>query len=392
MLNGRTLRVASFLIALTLGPIVVTSSGAEAAPLNGTTIRAVQNPAGTTAIIIVTSKKNAKDSIVVTSSSLQRSSGSKTLIIGSVSVGKNGTAVITSVVPLPEKSTLSVFAGSSHLMTIFDFSIPTVATLPKSSKAAVLSKSTAKKILQVATDKWRVQLEKSKEPIITMVFEDPIVLREVLDSAVATLNAYSVAGGDIKNQVAVALASAINARPLVASDITTATNAVRDATARLPIPEAKVGNPVQLDPVALREANDFAQMSLKAYLVAGGGTQDQPFLSLLEVMKVFPQVVADITAAANALRAATNNLPPRVDPARAAEEEVLRGLVVKAEAILDSYFAAGGSAEDDVALALLRALNAEPQKVTNIADAMNAVSYATTQLPTNDNLVEIVVG
>jgi len=443
---SRTYRATIFIVALALGHTAVISFVAQAAPSNGTGIRAVQNSAGATAIIIVTSKKYAKDPIVVTSSSLQGKSSSKTFIIGSVSIGKNGIAVVTSAVALPEKSTISVFSGSNHLLTVVDIPISTVTTLPKSSKAVAFSSSTTKKILQAAAVRWRIEFDKSRVSV------DPTVLRDAVASAVAALNAYAAAGGDIKNQLAVTLTSAINARPQVMEEITIAANAVREATTRLPAP---------LDTVALREAQDFALKSLNAYLAAGGSNQDELAVSLFAALKASRPVVADITAAANAIRVATNQLPPLVDPMKevmrglvvkaealldsysasggsrqddvalallsalnadprnlsniieamnalsyatainqlpplvdprqAAMEEVLRGLVVKAEALLDSYFAAGGSGEDDVALALLRALNADPQNLTNIIEAMNALSYAKTQLPTPDDLEAVPV-
>jgi hypothetical protein len=437
----RTYRFTIFIVALALGHTAVISFMAQAAPSNGTSIRAVQNSAGSTAIIVVTSKKYAKDPIVVTSSSLQGKSSSKTFIIGSVSVGKNGTAVVTSAIPLPEKSTLSVFSGTNHLLTVVDIPISTVTTLPKSSKATASSSSTTKKILQAAAVRWRIEFDKSRVPI------DPTVLRDAVDSASAALNAYAAAGGDIKNQLVIALTSAMNARPQVLEEITTAAKAVREATTRLParldpvalrqaedfalkslnaylaaggsnqnelvvsllgaikasppviaditsaanaVREATTRLPAPLDPVALREAGDFAVKSINAYLAAGGSIQNELVVSLLGAMKAFPPVIADITAAANAVRVATNQLPPLVDPRQAAEEEVLRGLVVKAEALLDSYFAAGGSGEDEVALALLRALNADPQNLSNIIEAMNALSYAKTQLPAPDDLEDVL--
>lgn len=387
-MNGRTYRATILVATLALGHTAAISFVAQAAPSNGTSVRAVQNSAGATAFIIVTSKKYAKDLIVVTSSSLQENFGPKTSIIGSVSVGKNGAAVVASAKPLPKNSILSVFSGSNHLMTVVDIPIATVTTLPKSSKAAASSKSTTKKILQAAADRWRIEFDKSRDQIIVKAPVDPTALRDAVDFAVVALNAYAVAGGDIKSQLAVALASAINARPPVIADITTAANAVLEATTQLPTPLDP--GALRVDPVALREAGDFALKSLNAYLAAGGSNQDERVISLLGAMKVFPPVIADITAAANAIRVATSQLPPPVDPRLAAEEEVLRGLVVKAEALIDSYFASGGSGEDDVALALLRALNAEPQNFYNLIEAMNALSFATTQLPTPDNLEDLL--
>lgn len=389
-MNGRTYRAAIFLVALALGHSAAISFVAQAAPSNGTSIRAVQNSAGATAIIIITSKKYAKDSIVVTSSSLQGKSSLKTSIIGSVSVGRNGTAVVTSAMPLPEKSTLSVFSGSNHLMTIVDIPIPTVTSLPKSSKAATSTKSATKKILQAAAYRWRIEFNKLREQIIAKDPVNPTALRDAVDSAVAALNAYAAAGGDNKNQLVVSLESAINARPQVIAEITAAANAVREARTRLPAPRDP--GALRVDPVALREAGDFALKSLNAYLAAGGSNQDELVVSLLGAMKVFPPVIADITAAANAINVATKQLPPPVDPRRAAEEEVLRGLVIKAEALIDSYFAAGGTGEDDVALALLSALNAEPQNLTTIIEAMNALSFAKTQLAIPDSLEDVLGG
>jgi hypothetical protein len=380
-MNGRTSRVAIFLIVLALGHTAVFNFTAQAAPSNGVSIRAVQNSAGATAIIIVTSKKYAKNSIVVTSSSLQGKSSPKTSIVGSVSVGKNGSAVVTSVFPLPAKSTISVFSASNHLMTVVDIPISIVTTLPKSSQVVATSKSTTMKILKAAANRWRIEYDKTREQIVESVPVFPTALRDALDSAVAALNAYAVAGGDIKSQLAVALESAITAKPPVLTDIATATNALREATTRLPVPT---------DPVALREAGDYALKSINAYLAAGGSNQNELVVSLLETMKVFPPVIADITAGADAIRVATTQLPPLVDPRQAAIEEVLRGLVVKAEALIDTYFAAGGSGEDEVALALLRALNANPQNSRDIAEAMNALSFATTQLPTPDNLEDVL--
>lgn len=368
---------------LAIGHTSIVSNKAQAVPSTDTSIRVIQNAAGATAIVIVTNKKSIKDSIVVTSSSLQRKSGPKTTIFGAVSVGKNGSSVVTSAIPLPEKSTISVFSGVNHLMTVVDIPISTAAAIPKSSKAVVLSKNTSKKILQAAAGRWRIELDKSVDQIITKVSVDQKALRDVVDSANAALKAYGVAGGDTKNQVVIALINSINARPQVMTEISNATNAVREATNRLPAP---------LDPVALREANDLALESLNTYLVAGGSTLDALFVALLDAMKVFPPVVADISAATNALRVATNQLPPLVDPRLAAMEEVLRGLVVKAEALIDSYFASGGSGEDDVAINLLRALNANPQNSSDIAEAMNALSFAKTQLPTSDNLEDVLGG
>ena len=359
----------------------IVSNVAKAAPSSGTSIRVVQNSAGATAIIIVTSKKYVKDSIVVTSSSLQRKSGPKTTVFGSVSVGKNGTSVVNSEIPLPEKSTISVFSGVNHLMTVVDIPVSTVAALPKSSKAVALSKSISKKILQAAAGRWRIELDKSVNQVITKVSVDQEALRDVVDSANAALKAYAGAGGDTKNQVAIALINSINARPQVMTEISNATNAVREATNRLPAP---------LDPVALRAAGDFALKTLNAYLAAGGSNQDQRVVSLLEAMKAFPPVIADITAAANAIQVATTQLPPLVDPRLAAMEEVLRGLVVKAEALIDSYFASGGSGDDDAALALLKALNADPRNSSDIAEAMNALSFAQTQLTAPDNLEDVL--
>jgi hypothetical protein len=388
-MNGRTSRATILVVALALGHTAVINLVAQAAPADSTSIRAVQNSTGATAIIIITSKKYAKDSIVVTSSLLQGKSTPKTSIIGSVSVGKDGTAVITSAKPLPEKSTLSVFSGSNHLITVVDIPIPTVTNLPKPSKVVASTKSVTKKILQAAAYRWRIEFDKSREQIIAKDPVNPTALRDAVDSAVAALNAYANAGGDIKNQLAVSLESAINARPQVIADIMSAADAVREATTRLPAALNPVAQPV--DSVALREAGDFALKSLDAYLAAGGSNQDELVVSLLNAMKVFPPVIADITAAANAIRVATNQLPPPVDPRRAAEEEVLRGLVVKAEALIESYFAAGGTGEDEVALALLGALNAEPQNLLNIIEAMNALSFARTQLPTPENL-EVLFG
>jgi hypothetical protein len=381
--TSRATKVAIIVIALTLGHSATINSVSHAAPSNGVSIRAVQNSAGVTAVIVGTNKKYASESIVVTSTLLQGKSTPKTSIVGSVSVGKNGTAVLISRSPLPKKATLSVFSGNNHLITVVDISIPIVTTLPKTSKAAVMSKSSTIKIIKAAVVRWRIEYDKSIEPTVESVPVLPEVLREALDSAIVTLNAYAAAGGDIKNQLAVDLNNAITARPPVIATITKAANAVREATTRLPAP---------LDPVALREAGDFAIKSLNEYLAAGGSNQDELAVALLGTLKVFPPVIADITAATNAVRAATNKLPPLVDPRQAAIEEVLRGLVVKAEALLDSYFAAGGSGEDDVVLVLLRALNADPQISGDIAEAMNALSFATTQLPTPDILLDVVGG
>lgn len=443
----RTRRTAFFVLAMALGHITANGYVAQAAPSNSTTLRAVQNSTGATAIIIVVSETYAKDSIVVTSSSLQGKSSSKTFIIGSASVGKNRTVVVTSEIRLPKQSIISVFSGLNHLMTVVDIPIPKVTTLPKSSKAVAPSKSTSRKILQAAADRWFIEFNKSKNQVVTAAQGDPNALRDAVDSATAALNAYTVAGGDVKNQLVVNLISATNASPQVLADITTATNAIRAATTRLPslfdsvalreardfaikslnaylaaggsnqdevvvsllrsmkdfpqvlaeittatnaIREATTRLPGPPDPVALREAGDFAIKSLNAYLAAGGSNENELVVSLLGAMKAFPPVLSDITTAANAIREATTKLPPRVDPRQAAIEEVLRGLVVKAEALLDYYFASGGSGEDDVALALLRALNADPQNSSEIVEAMNALSFARTQLPTPDNLDEVL--
>jgi len=445
--TGRTRRTAFFVVAMALGHIAANSYLAQAAPSNSTTLRAVQNSTGATAIIIVVGEKYAKDSIVVTSSSLQGKSGSKTFIIGSVSVGKNRTAVVTSEIRLPKKSTISVFSGSNHLMTVVNIPIPKVTTLPKSSKAVAASTSITQKVLKAGAERWLIEFNKSKNQVVTAAQVDPNALRAAVASATAALNAYAVAGGDNKNQLVVNLVSATNASPQVLADITTATNALREATTRLPtlfdsvalreardfaikslnaylaaggsnqdevvlsllgtvkafpqvlaeitkatnaIREATTRLPVPPDPVALREAGDFAITSINAYLAAGGSNENELVVSLLEAMKAFPPVLSDITKATNAIREATTQLPPLVDPRQAAIEEVLRGLVVQSEALLDLYFASGGSGEDEVVLALLRALNADPQNSREIAEAFNALSFARTQLPAPDNLDQVL--
>jgi hypothetical protein len=379
--KSRAYKIAIIAVALTLGHSAIIIFTSHAAPSNGVSIRAVQNSVGVTAVIVIANKKYASESIVVTSSSLQGKSAPKTSIVGSVSVGKNGKAVLISRNPLPEKATLSVFSGSNHLITVVDIPIPVVGTLPKPSQAAGLSKNSTLKIIKAAIARWRIEYEKSIQPTVESVPVIPTALRDALDSAVAALNSYAAAGGDVNNQIAVDLHNAITARPPVIANITTAASAIREATTRLPAP---------LDPVAIREAGDFAIKSLNEYLAAGGSNQDEVAVALLGTLKVFPPVIADITAAANAIRVAAIQLPPLVDPRQAAIEEVLRGLVVKAEALLDSYLAAGGSGEDDVALALLKALNADPQISSDIAETMNALSFATTQLPNNDILIDVL--
>jgi hypothetical protein len=303
--------------------------------------------------------------------------------MGSVSVGKNGTAVVTSRTPIPENSSLSVFSGSYHLLTVVNLPISIVTTLPKSSKTTALSKSTTKKILQTSADRWRIELEKSVEKTISEISIDQKAWRDVVDSAVAVLNNYAAAGGDITIHSVVALTNALNANPQVIEDISNATNAVRVATAQLPTP---------VDPVALREARESAITSLNAYLAAGGSNQDQPARTLLGAINASPPVIADITSASKAIQVATNQLPPLVDPKIAAEEEVMRRLVEGAEKLLDKYFAAGGSGEDEVALALLAALNADPRNPLSIIEAYNALSFATTQLPSAEILVDVLGG
>lgn len=437
-MNRRARRATTLIVALVLGQIAISNIAALAAPSAGTSIGAIQNSSGVTAFMIKTNKKNKNVSIVLTSPSPQGNSAPKIFIIGTVTVGKDGTAIATSANSIPKKSTISVFSGSKHLISVVDISISKVATLPKSSQSTAASKSVTNQIVQAAVEIWRTKFNKTKDqipeksPVSTLALNaavdsavatlnaysfaggdfqsplavavrsalnarpqvlaeitsatnalreattqlpapiDPTILREATDSAVATVKTYTAAGGDIKNQLVVALTSAINARPQVLADITAATNALREEISRLPAP---------VDPIALKDAMNIALQSINAYLAAGGSNQNELVLSLLETMKVFPPVVADIKAGAEKVREATTQLPPLVDPLQAAIEAELRKLVAKAEALIDAYFAAGGSGEDEVALALLRALNSNPQDMSDIVEAMNALSLATAQLP-----------
>lgn len=371
-MKTRARRATTLIVALVLSQIAISNIAALAAPSAGTSIGAIQNSSGVTAFAIKTNKKNKSVSIVITSPSPQDNSAPKISIIGTVTVGKDGTAIATSANSIPKKSTISVFSGSKHLISVVDISISKVATLPKPSQSTAASKSVTNQIVQVALEIWRTKFNKTKDQIPEKFPVSTLALNAAVDSAVATVKTYTAAGGDIKNQLVVALTSAINARPQVLVDITAATIALREEISRMPAP---------VDPIALKDAMNIALQSINAYLAAGGSNQNELVLSLLETMKVFPPVVADIKAGAEKVREATTQLPPLVDPLQAAIEAELRKLVAKAEALIDAYFAAGGSGEDEVALALLRALNSNPQDMSDIVEAMNALSLATAQLP-----------
>jgi hypothetical protein len=65
-MKQRAYRTTIFTVAFALAHTVTLSNVALAEPQSGTSIKAVQNSAGTTAFVIVTSKKYAKDTIAVT--------------------------------------------------------------------------------------------------------------------------------------------------------------------------------------------------------------------------------------------------------------------------------------------------------------------------------------